>query len=127
MKVFIEVPYAGSLLLGERNYRGSGSRLPPLNVALVKALTSRLFKRFFEANLDASLKELVCYFSELGRNGAIFYWPVRVKRLERDDAPLPAEGSFAVECGHDRIPRPWEEIKAIPYNYSLARAGWILK
>ena len=102
MKVFIEVPYAGSLLLGERNYRGSGSRLSSLNVALVKALTSRLFKRFFEANLNASLKELVCYFSELGRNGAIFYWPVRVKRLERDDAPLPAEGSFTVECGHDR-------------------------
>jgi hypothetical protein len=101
MKVFIEVPYAGSLLLGERNYRGPESRFPPLNVALVKALVSRLFKRFFEANLDTSLKELVCYFSELGRKGAIFYWPVRVKRLERDDAPLPAEGSFTVECGHD--------------------------
>ena len=89
-----------SLLLGECNYRGSGSRLPPLNVALVEALASRLFKQFFEVNLDASLKELVCYFSELGRKGAIFYWQVRVKRLERDDAPLPAEGSFTVECRH---------------------------
>ena len=102
MKVFIEVPYVGNLLLGECNYRASESRLPPLNVALVEVLTSRLFKRFFEANLDASLKELVCCFSNLGRRSAIFYWPVRVNRLERDDAPL----CFMVECGHDWIPRP---------------------
>lgn len=46
MKVFIEVPYAGNLLLGERNYYDSESRLPPLNVALVEALASLPFKRF---------------------------------------------------------------------------------
>lgn len=63
MKVFVEVPHAGNLLLGERNYCDSESRLPPLNVALVEALASLPFKRFFEANPDASLKELVCCFS----------------------------------------------------------------
>ena len=82
MKVFIEVPYVGNLLLGECNYRASESRLPPLNVALVEVLTSRLFKRFFEANPDTSLKELVYCFSDLSRSSAIFYWPVRVKCLE---------------------------------------------
>lgn len=64
MKVFIEVPHAGNLLLGERNYCDSEIRLPPLNVALVDVLASLPFKRFFEANPDASLKELVCYFSD---------------------------------------------------------------
>ena len=82
MKVFIEIQYAGNLLLGERNYRASESRLPPLNVALAEVLTSHLFKRFFEANPDTSLKELVYCFSDLSRSSAIFYWLVRVKRLE---------------------------------------------
>ncbi|OCK94098.1 uncharacterized protein K441DRAFT_696896 [Cenococcum geophilum 1.58] len=57
MKVFVEVPHAGNLLLGERNYCDSESRLPPLNVALVEVLASLPFKRIFEANPDASLKE----------------------------------------------------------------------
>ena len=73
MKVFIEVPYAGNLLLGERSYRNLESQLPPLNVALIEVLVSLIFKRFFEANPDASLKEPVCCFSDLSRRSAILY------------------------------------------------------
>lgn len=84
MKVFVEVPHAGNLLLGERNYCDSESRLPPLNVALVEVLASLPFKRIFEANPDASLKEPVCCFSNFIKElqsqicKIAFSYPIRI-------------------------------------------------
>lgn len=75
--------------------------MPPLNEDLAQEISRRLFKGFFENNAYARLRELeVCFKHQEVEDRCQRFdveQSVKVRRLERDDAPSPLEGGFEVE------------------------------
>ena len=75
---------------------------PPLNDQLARTLTTDLFKNFFVNDAYARLADLEVVFTRIevydrGQSSDIEF-PIKFRRLERDDAPSPVDGGFTVEC-----------------------------
>ncbi|KAL8646784.1 MAG: hypothetical protein Q9226_006712 [Calogaya cf. arnoldii] len=94
---------------------GGNYVLPPLNM-LAREVTTNLFTDFFRRNAYASLTSLeVCFLRHRYEDRRQWFEmtnSVKIKRLERDDAPSPLEQGYMVETDgkwveHDvRIQRP---------------------
>ena len=75
---------------------------PPFNEQLGREVTTDLFKSIFENDPYAHLEDLQVVFTrtevyDRGQSSDIEF-PIKVRRLERDDAPSPGEGGFSVKC-----------------------------
>ena len=83
----------------------------------VRRLATSLFRFIFDRNPAARLDSLELCFQTRLRHDLDFdfglwrdnlEWPVRVKRMERDDALGPEDGGFEVECATD-----WANISTL--------------
>lgn len=103
LKIFVELNEAASDFAGEYRQDAQGSvPTPPFNEKLGREVTTSLFRSFFENDAYARLTELEVSFTHVkvydrGQHEDIEF-PIKVRRLERDDAPSPLDGGFTVEC-----------------------------
>lgn len=76
--------------------------MPPFNVKPAKKVTTDLFKTFFAHNPYSRLTSLeVCFLRHRREDrGQRFEMKssIKIKRLERDDAPSPLDGGFVVDA-----------------------------
>ena len=78
--------------------------MPPWREDLGKSIACDLFRKFYEHDLYSHLKTLEFRFTRLEvsdrAQALVVYNSIFVRRLERDDAPRPEDGGFAVVCEH---------------------------
>ena len=75
--------------------------IPELNEGLGREVTTSLFKSFFVKDPYARLIDLEVCFTRIetydrGQNTEIEF-PIKIRKLERDDAPSPLNGGFTIE------------------------------
>ncbi len=76
---------------------------PPLDKELGQEVAINLFKSFFINDAYARMVDLEVQFIRK----QVHYWgqnvdtnfPIKIRRLERNDAPSPVDDGFTVECG----------------------------
>lgn len=75
--------------------------MPSLNLDLARKVTIGLFRSFFSNDPYARILSLeICFKHKLvedrGQNWEV-EWPIKIQRLERDDAPSPLDGGFTIK------------------------------
>jgi len=75
---------------------------PKLDETRGREVASSLFKSFFMNDAYACMADLEVQFIRREVDGGgpsrDRKFPIKIRRLERDDAPRPADGGFSVEC-----------------------------
>lgn len=76
--------------------------ISPVDETLGREVASSYFKSFFKNDASARLANLevrfICREIIGGGLNVDSKYPIRIRRLERDDAPSPVDGGFSVEC-----------------------------
>ena len=102
MKLWVEIPTKATVFSAVYKYNATVRvKRPVLLRDPVIKLATDLFEQVFKNDPYASLKELEISFVTLEIGDRMDSWivedPIKVKKLERDDAKSPAEGGFSVD------------------------------
>ncbi|KAL8849421.1 MAG: hypothetical protein Q9221_005593 [Calogaya cf. arnoldii] len=103
LKAFVELDNNATDFAEEYHvdpYHGGDNVLPPLTT-LARGVTTDLFESFFRHNAYARLTSLeVCFlrhrYEDRGQRFDMTN-SIKIKRMERDDAPSPLDGGYVVE------------------------------
>ena len=102
LKVFVELhENASDFGVACKKDKGWGVDTPPFNEALGRSVVQDFFQGFFKHTPYSRLKELEVCFTRIERydrgQTADIEFPIKVQRLERDDAPSPVDGGFTID------------------------------